>query len=207
MVIQYFGLGFVKMSLGDEVLAFGPISKTGDIKGPQFGANIALVPLEDKNYNGVEQVTYGNREPFVAMGPGEYEVSGTFIKGIPSAGPNDKINTIYSVVFDNMRVCHLGALAKADLSGETKEAIGDVDILFVPTYGDTVLDEAGAYKVVGALSPKIVVPMYHAGAKDNLARFFKECGEDLVKPVDKLTLKQKDLDGKDSEIIPIASFE
>ncbi len=207
MVIQYFGLGFVKMSLGDEILAFSPMSKTADLKGPQFGANIGLVPLNDKNYNGVEQITYASRDPFVAWGPGEYEVSGTFIKGIPSAGPDGKINTIYSVVFDNIRVCHLGALAKADLSGEAKEAIGDVDILFVPTYGNGVLDEAAAYKVVGALSPKIVIPMYHAGAKDNLARFFKECGEDVAKPVDKLTLKPKDLEGKDSEIIPVASFE
>ena len=207
MVIQYFGLGFVKMSLGEEILAFSPMSKTADFKGPQFGANVALVPLADKNYNGVEQVTYASRDPFVAAGPGEYEVNGTFIKGIASAGPEGRINTIYSVVFDNMHVCHVGALARLEISGEMKEAIGDVDILFVPTCGNGVLDEAGAYKVVGALSPKIVVPMYHAGGKDNLAKFFKECGEDAVKPVDKLTIKHKDLEAKDSEIIPIASFE
>ena|SRR3989344_163984 len=156
MVIQYFGLGFVKMSLGEEILAFSPMSKTADLKGPQFGANVGLVPVADKNYNGVEQITYASREPFVAAGPGEYEINGTFIKGIASIGPStslgvNKINTIYSVVFDNMRVCHLGALARLEISGEMKEAIGDVDILFVPTYGGAVLDEAAAYKVVGAL--------------------------------------------------------
>ena len=207
MVIQYFGLGFVKVSLGDEVLAFSPTSKNADLKGPQFGANVGLIPLADKNYNGVEQITYAYRVPFVASGPGEYEVNGTFIKGVASSGSHDMVNTIYSVVFDNIRLCHLGALAKADISGDVKEAIGDVDILFVPTYGDGVLDEAGAYKVLGALSPKLVIPLFHTGKKDSLSKFFKECGEDQVKSIDRLTVKYKELEGKDSEIVPIASFE
>src|SRR3989344_547440 len=157
MIIQYFGFAFVKVSLGDEVLAFSPMSKTADIKGPQFGANIGLIPLADKNYNGMEQITYASRDPFITTGPGEYEINDIFIKGVASTGPEGRINTIYSVVFDNIHICHLGALAKPDLSGEVKEAIGDVDILFVPTYGSGVLDEASAYKILGTFSPKIVV--------------------------------------------------
>ncbi len=205
MVIQYFGLGMVKVSLGDEVLAFAPISKQGDIKGPQFGANVAFVPINDNNYNGVEQVTHAPREPFVVSGPGEYEINGTFVRGIATAGPDSKINTLYTVLFDDIKICHVGALSSAELSGETKEVIGDVDILFVPVYDEGTLDPASAYKLVGALSPKIVVPLYVGAKTDNLAKFFKECGEDAVKPIDRLTLKRKDLEGKDSEIIPIFS--
>lgn len=201
MVIQYFGLGFIKVSLGDEVLAFSPISNKGDLKGPSFGANICLISSRDKNYNGVDQVTYGTKVPFVVDGPGEYEVNGTFIRGIATTGQNGKINTIYVVIFEDIRLCHLGALDKIELTDEVKEAIGDVDILFVPTY-----DPASAYKVLGALSPKIVVPLYKGPKTEDLGHFFKECGEDPVKPIERLTLKRKDLEGKDSEIIPVASF-
>ncbi len=205
MVIQYFGLGMVKVSLGDEILCFAPISKTGSLKGPSFGSNIAFVPIKDKNFDGVEQVTYGSKEPFVVDGPGEYEINGTFVRGIASVGAFDKINTIYSVVFDDVRIVHLGALNEPALLAEAKEQIGDVDVLFVPCYGESVLDAAGAYKLSNVLNPKIIIPLYLGGETNALSKFFKESGEDAVKPVDKLVLKKKDVEGKEGEIMPIMS--
>ncbi len=205
MVIQYFGLGMVKVSLGDEVLCFAPISKTGSIKGPSFGSNVAFVPVKDKNFDGVEQVTYGSKEPFVVDGPGEYEINGTFVRGIASVAAFDKINTIYSVLYDDVRMVHLGAHNESTLTAEAKEIIGDVDVLFVPCYGESVLDAAGAYKVASALNPKIIIPLYQGAETNALSKFFKESGEDAVKPIDKLVLKKKDVEGKDGEIVPIMS--
>ena len=42
------------------------------------------------------------------------------------------------------------------------------------------------------------------GNKDALKLFLKEAGED-VKPIEKLTVKKKDLEGKEGEIIVLES--
>ena len=196
MVIQYFGMGMVKVSLGEEVLAFAPIGKGGSMKGPSFGSNVALVPLREVNYNGVENVTYGAKQPFVIDGPGEYEVNGTFIKGIA-----DGANTIYSVVFDDIRLAHLGVFTGSAIKAEMKEALGEVDILFVPP---------SAYKLYLALDAKIIIPLYCASnnpSGDILKQFLKEAGEEGVKAIDKLVIKKKELEGKGGEIIVIKSWE
>ena len=67
-------------------------------------------------------------------------------------------------------------------------------------------DAAGAAKLAVQLEPKAVIPMHYGqvGAKDALKNFLKEAGED-VKPIEKLTVKKKDLDGKEGEIIVLES--
>ncbi len=42
------------------------------------------------------------------------------------------------------------------------------------------------------------------GAKDALKSFLKEAGSEGVQAVDKLTLKKKDLEGKEGEIIVLS---
>jgi L-ascorbate metabolism protein UlaG (beta-lactamase superfamily) len=41
------------------------------------------------------------------------------------------------------------------------EAIGPVDVLFVPVGGVFTIDAPAAWGVIGLLSPKIVVPMHY----------------------------------------------
>ena len=183
MIIQYFGMGMVKVSVGEEVICFAPLGKNADIKGPSFGVNVALVPINNKNYNGVDQVTHAPRETFVIDGPGEYEVNGTFIRGITGAGPDDKINTIFSVRFDDIHLVHLGALEDSNITAEAKELIGEADILFLP---------AKVEKLGSVLNPKIIVPLYQSKDK-------------ALKPIDKLVIKKKELESKEGEIIYIRS--
>src|SRR3990167_7864386 len=108
MIITYFGEQFFKIAQGDMVLAFNPVSKNSksDIS-THFGADIALVTTNYSLYNWVEQLSHGERMPFVIHGPGDYEVKEIFIKGVVSnALISDKnyINTIYSFTIDNIKV-------------------------------------------------------------------------------------------------------
>jgi len=111
-----------KMQVGDSVVAANPIGKQAADKAPRFGADLVLVSLADTGWNGAENMSYGDRVPFLAAGPGEYEVSDVFIRGIVSEGPNGQINTIYTLNLDNLNICHLGALAQTELPAETLEA-------------------------------------------------------------------------------------
>ncbi len=209
MIITYYGGEFFKVQFGDTTLAFNPISKESKLKSSRFGADIVLSTTYHEDFNGVDQVTHGEKKPFVISGPGEYEVKEVFIKGLPSEskyGGKDLINTIYTVSLENMNICFLGANSSAELKNETVEALDEIDILFVPIGGDGVLDPAKAYKLAVSLEPKIIIPMHFGdvGEKDALKVFLKEAGEN-PKSEPKLTLKKKDLEGKEGDIVLLDS--
>lgn len=213
MIITYLGLEAFKIQFGDTVLALNPPSKESKHKAARFGADIALVSLNDKDMNGVDNVAHGDHKPFAVTGPGEYEIKGIFIKGfksvsrygLPVAEKEPRINTIYSIALEGMNLCFLGALDSKELSHETIEALDDIDVLFVPVGGSGVLAPSAAYELAVSLEPRLIIPMHYADASDkNLKTFLKEAGEEGTKPEEKLTLKKKDLEGKEGEVMVLS---
>ncbi len=203
MIITYFGKQFFKIGQGEMVLAFNPVSKASKTGiNAHFGADIAFVTINHPDYNGVGQLSHGERVPFVINGPGDYEVKEIFVKGSTSFSEfsNKKyINTIYSLTVDNINIVFLGALSDADISKEAREAINSPDILFIPIGGNGLLDAKTSAKLVSRLEPKMVIPMDYDNV--SLKSFLKEMGEEKTEVVDKLTLKRKDLDGKEGSVI------
>lgn len=204
MIITHHGKQFYKLQTGDFVIALNPISKESKFKTNGFGANIALVSMNHPDYNGADLVDYAGKTPFVVKGPGEYEVSEIMIQGFGSKGYDDKINSIYYFEFDGIKILFLGALYDKEISLEARQKIGDVDLLFVPVGGKTVLDPEHAHKVAKSFGPKVIIPMDYGPdqEKDALQTFLKESGEN-AKPIDKWTVKSKDLSGKEQEVVII----
>lgn len=205
MIISYQGVQSFKVQFGDTVLAFDPVSKKSKFKANNFGADIALISLNHPDMNGVDQVNRGEKQAFIIKSPGEYEIQGVFIKGLLSTskyGGQEGVNTIYTINFENMNLCFLGALGSSEIPSETKEGIDGVDILFVPISGNGVLSSADAYKFAVSLEPSIIIPMNFDGT--SLKTFLKEGGAEGLKPVEKLTVKKKDLEGKEGEIIVLS---
>ena len=214
MIITYHTGEFVKITRGDTTLAFNPISKESKLSGPKFGADIVLITTADKDFNGVEQVTYGDNDPFVIFGPGEYEVEKIFIKGLPSIsryGGDERPNTIYIVTLEGMSICFLGALSRgnADSHVDLKifEDIDGIDILFVPIGGDGVLTPSEAHSIGVKLEAKIIIPIHYEGIgeKDSLKVFLKECGAEKEKSSSKITIKKKDVEGRVGDIVVVSS--
>lgn len=204
MIISYQGAQSFKVQFGDTVLAFDPVSKKSKFKANNFGADIALISLNHPDMNGVDQVNRGEKQAFIIKSPGEYEIQGVFIKGLLSASKYDgaeSLNTIYTINFENMNLCFLGALGSVDIPSETKAGIDGIDILFVPIGGNGVLTAAEAYKFAVSLEPSIIIPMSFDDT--SLKAFLKEGGAEGLKPVEKLTIKKKDLEGKEGEIVLI----
>lgn len=208
MIITYHGVDFFKVSFGDITIAVNPISKDSTFKSARFGSDITLVSLNSPEHNGSDVTSRGDKESFVISGPGEYEVSGVFIKGFLSKsnyGGSEKLNTIYTVSLEGMSLGFLGALSETQLSSDVKEALENIDVLFVPIGGGMVLDPASAHKLAVQFEPKIIIPSHYGEGFDisphSLKTFLKESGEETIKPTDKLTIKRKDLDGKEEEII------
>lgn len=211
MVITHHGGQCFKVTFGDLTLVFDPIAKGATLPAVRFGADIALVSRDHPDMNGIEEVTYGEKNPFAVTGPGEYERGGIVIQGFLShskygleKGQEKAINTIYSVQLEDMTLVHLGALADTELSHEARESIDEIDVLFVPVGGNGVLSSAKAHELAVFLEPKIIVPMHWSGigAPKSLEAFLKEAGNGSER-VDKLTLKKKDLVGLEGSIIII----
>ncbi len=215
MVISYLGGECFKITQGDLTIAINPPSKDSALKSAKFGADITLVSQDHPDFNGVESNIFGEREPFVVRGPGEYEVRGVAIRGFASesrygfsagragAVEESHVNTIYSIVLEGMNLCFLGALGSASLPTAAKQELDDIDILFLPIGGSGVLDHAEAYKLAVQLEPRAIIPMHYT--PETLKAFLKEAAVDKAEPQDKLTVKKKDLEGKENEIIVLAS--
>lgn len=208
MIITYFGKQFFKIAQGEMVVAFNPVSKNSKTGiSAHFGSDIALSTTNHPDYNGIEQLSHGEREPFAVTGPGDYEVKEIFIKGIMSEAElsgKKYINTIYSLAIDGINVAFLGALFNPEISKEAREPIDGPDILFIPVGGEGVLNAKDSAKLASSLEPKIIIPMDYT--ETSLKTFLKEMGEEKVIAVDKLTLKRKDLEGKEGEIIVLKSL-
>ena len=211
MVITHHGGQCFKVTFGDLTLVFAPVAKDAPLPAVRFGADIALVSRNHPDMNGVEEVTYGEKVPFAITGPGEYERQGVVIQGFLSKSKyglkkneTEAVNTIYSVELEDMTLVHLGALSDTELSKEARESIDEIDVLFVPVGGDGVLSPDDAHKLAVSLEPKIIIPMHWSGLGEpkSLEAFLKESGNGSEK-VDKLTLKKKDLVGRDGSILVI----
>ncbi len=207
MIITYLGKQFFKIQQGDLVVAINPISKDskGDVKGSRFGSDVALSTINHPDYNGFDMVSHGDNIPFSFSGPGDYEIKGIFIKALMTEATLDNkkyINTIYSFTVENISICFLGCISNSKLSTEIRGEIGNPDILFVPVGNSDLISTSDAYKLAVSLEPKIIIPMDYD--EKTLKAFLKEGGQDKVSSIDKLTIKAKDIIGREGEIIVLS---
>lgn len=206
MIITHFGRQHFKFQVGDTVFALNPVSKDGKGKTTKYGADVCLVSARHPDYNGSEQVANAGKDPYVISGPGEYEVAGIFIKGFGTEvtlgeGKEKKVymNTSYVFTFDGIRITFLGALG-VKLEPHHKQIIDETDVLFVPVgRDDFLLNPYDAHKLAVSLESKIIVPMDYDEV--SLPLFLKEAGAERVEPVEKLTIKKKDIEGKLGEVV------
>lgn len=206
MIITHYGRQHFKLQVGDLTVAVNPVSKEGNGKVARYGADVCLITTNHPDYNGQEQVEHGGKVPFVIKGAGEYEVAGIFIKGFATETPLKEgktvktfQNTTYILTLDGIRITFLGALHEA-LRPEHKEIIDETDILFVPVGGDDVtLNPYDAHKLSVSLEPKLIIPMDYN--EQTIPVFLKEAGAEKVEPLEKLTVKKKDIEGKLGEVV------
>jgi L-ascorbate metabolism protein UlaG (beta-lactamase superfamily) len=164
------------------------------LKLQRLDANLVTVSHEHENHN----YTQVMRDAYEIRGPGEYEVAGISVIGVPAYHDSEKgakhgRNTIYLIEIDDVRVCHLGDLGHL-LDDAEAEAISAPDVLLVPVGGRTTINAAQAAGVVRQLEPRYVVPMHYAipGLKlelDPLDRFLKEMAVAASEPQPKLSVQ------------------
>lgn len=202
MILTYHDGFCVRASAGDTTVVFGPVSKSSkNFKPTNFGADVAFVSLNHPDMNGTEEAGRGDKQPFVIHGPGEYEIKDIAAFGFASEseyGGEKRINTLYSITFDGLSVLYAGAVGTATLPKDLED-MDSPDVLIVPIGDEGALTPAEAQKLAVNLEAKIVIPIGYD--EKALKMFLKEAGAESVKPEEKLTLKKKDVAGKEGEVV------
>lgn len=200
MVISWFGLSSFKISSGNFTLVTDPFGKEVGLMPPRVQTDVAIISnIKNPAYNNRESL--GGDATFTVDGPGEFDVKGLFVQGIAATGDEkSKINgfdhtTIYAIKMEDIRLGFLGSLKQKELTDVQAEALGEVDVLFVPVGGHSVCDAEEAIKIVNQIEPHIVIPMHYAQtglrmSLDKVEQFLKEIGSGKSAPQEKLTLKK-----------------
>jgi L-ascorbate metabolism protein UlaG (beta-lactamase superfamily) len=133
----------------------------------QLKADIVTVSHEAPGHSHLKAVK-GSK--WQIIGPGEYEIGGVFLTGVPT-GKREKDNNgrvmIYVFEYEGVTIAHLGDL-RTVLNRKEVEALGKVDVLLVPVGGVEGLTPAKAAEVVNLIEPGIVVPMLYQTPAEKL---------------------------------------
>ena len=158
-------------------------------------ANLVTVSHQHDNHSYVQAVA---GDPYVVSGPGEYEVAGITVQGLPTfhdaaQGAEHGVNTVFVIEVDDVRVCHLGDLGHK-LSDQHLEELGTLDVLLVPVGGGRALGATQAAEVVRQVEPRYVVPMHYAlpairKELEPVERFLKEMSVQAAEPLARLSLQ------------------
>ena len=194
MDVTWLGHGCFRLRGRAAAAVTDPYPPAIGLKLQRLDANLVTVSHEHENHN----YTQVMRDAYEIRGPGEYEVAGISVIGVPAYHDSEKgakhgRNTIYLIEIDDVRVCHLGDLGHL-LDDAEAEAISAPDVLLVPVGGRTTINAAQAAGVVRQLEPRYVVPMHYAipGLKlelDPLDRFLKEMAVAASEPQPKLSVQ------------------
>jgi L-ascorbate metabolism protein UlaG (beta-lactamase superfamily) len=209
MVITWYGQSCFKIQSGETVLITDPFDKAIGLTPPRGQVNIVTISHHHCDHDNIEALAGSN--PFVVDGPGEYEIKGVNIFGLMTdhdqkEGKERGKNTAYVIEMEGIRICHLGDIGQAKLDNSQIEMIDGADILMIPAGGIYTVNAEEASDLINQIEPKIVIPMHYkiAGLTlrlDGLEEFLKEMGASKNQPVDKLTIKKKDLPLEGTEIV------
>jgi hypothetical protein len=172
MEVTFVGLGCVRLRGRDVQVVIDPIPPDIAPGLSRLTPDIIVRTEGDTDFAALRPAEGRSQE---VSGPGEFELSGVRIFGLPAGR-----NTIMRVEIDEVRVAAIGRLRRP-LTEDEIEALGHVDVLLAPVGGDDACTAAEAAKLVSAIEPAIVVPVRYAvpglpGQYEPVDKFAREMG-------------------------------
>lgn len=211
MEIVWFGMSCFRLTeRGLASVVTDPYDSSIGLPPLKLRADVVTVSHDAPGHSGLSAVKGEQR---VITGPGEYEIGGVFITGIPMAHPKGKKNgarpnTLYVFDYDGLTVAHLGDLAYVPSQAQIED-LGTVNVALVPVGGGEALDASQAAEVISLIEPNIVVPMhYRSGSKGPklapLSRFLSEMGVTKAEALESLKLARSSLP-EDTQVVVLES--
>lgn len=183
MIINHLGNGSFKLQSGQTSLLVNPESN-------RFKADLTLRTLTPAEFPQTEE------QADISF-PGEYEVKGVEVYGIPVAAESTEkfVKTIYLVRWEDLKLAFLGHVSKP-LAPEIVDKLDEPDVLILPVGGGHFLEPEAAAKLTKQLEPSFVIPTFYKTP----AEFLKAMGQ-KTEPEEKLVFKKKDLEGAKNKVV------
>lgn len=204
MEITHIGHSSFKIKSPRVTIVTDPFNpKMMGIDFPKVDADIVTISHNHDDHNYKKGVA---GEPVCLEGPGEYEVKGVKIFGIPSFHDNEKgikrgANTMYHMILDSVSILHCGDLGHL-LDDAALDAVGSIDVILIPVGGTYTVGPTEAVEIISKIEPLLVVPMHYGssaldekafGMLKGFSEFVKEMGKEGVVPQPKLTITKDKL--------------
>jgi L-ascorbate metabolism protein UlaG (beta-lactamase superfamily) len=174
MQVEWYGQSAFRLTDGAVTVFIDPFDDMSGLRerGMQFDypaiegvePDLLLVTHEHLDHNGVgaidgDPVTLRSTAGRLESPLGE--VVAVASEHDRAAGTERGPNTLFCFEMGGRRVAHLGDLGQAALRPEQVEALGHVDVLFVPVGGGPTMGAEEATEVVSTLAPGVVIPMHY----------------------------------------------
>jgi L-ascorbate metabolism protein UlaG (beta-lactamase superfamily) len=174
MQVEWYGQSAFRLSGGDTTVFIDPFCDVSGLaaRGLQFeypaiagvDAQLLLVTHEHRDHNGVEAI--GGDPAVLRSTAGKLESPIGEVVAVASehdiaAGTERGPNTIFVFTLDGVRVAHFGDFGQSQLRAEQAEAIGKVDLLFVPVGGGPTIGGEQAAAIAERLGARWIVPMHY----------------------------------------------
>ncbi len=197
MDITWLGHASFKIKGKGATVVTDPYDEKIGFKLPKAEADIITVSHNHYDHNAYSLVA---GDPFLVDGPGEYEIKGINVVGVPSFHDNKRgqergKNTLFNLRVDGVNITHLGDLGQDELTSRQIDSLGNIDVLMVPVGGVYTIDASLAVKIVASLEPSIIIPM-HFRDKDSkldlepVEKFLKEMGKEDIQADNKLSISK-----------------
>ncbi|NUQ39064.1 MAG: MBL fold metallo-hydrolase [Caldilineales bacterium] len=206
MEISWYGLACFRLRTRGLTIITDPFDPKFGWELPKLRGEVATISHDAPGHNCLAAL----RKPdHVFAGPGEYEVNGVFITGVPTyhkgeVGQRER-NTAFVFEYPDITICHLGDMGVLP-AREQVELLSGADVLLLPVGGGAALDAAKAVEIVTELEPSIVVPMHYAlpGLHldlDPVEKFLKEMGVPRPEPIPVLKTLRSELGSEETRVI------
>lgn len=203
MQIQYFGLSSFKITTKEATVITDPFDKESGLTPPRGAADIVI--LAEKN-NKLYNATSGiSGEPFMVSDPGEYDVKGVTVTGIPLKQDEGRYVTVYLIESEGLSILNLTHIREWNIKQDDLEDLGEIDILILPVGSNSVMTPKLASQIMHEIEPKIVIPSHYQTSGlslpyEKIDDFLKQVGS-KSEPQDKLTVKKKDLVEEKTQVV------
>ena len=178
MEISWIGRTCFRLRGREGAVLTDPVSAaTGHALGRTSAEIVTLSRRDDPDLSHVAGV---RGEPKVFEAPGEYEVRGILLTGIPLPRADGSRTMAFLCEIDGVTVAHLG-LPDAPPAAEALDRIEGVDVLLLPVGGGESLPASEAAEMMRTIDPHVVIPMHYRTERERAEleppdRFLSEAG-------------------------------
>ena len=159
MLIEFLGHSCFAI---DHTLVTDPYHTGLGFEMPRVKASIVTLSHNHFDHNNAEGVA---GHPTVLQGDVDCTLAGMKIRSIACyhdevRGAKRGINHIFVISTPQATLCHMGDIGQP-YTAALGQAIGHIDVLFIPVGGTYTIDAVGAKAYVDALQPTYIVPMHY----------------------------------------------